>query len=414
MFSPHSAYHKMGFDFINEPGAWLALPIDKKMFAYIMGKAVAWGMTTYEQDWLSYTYSNLNATQANFTAGATWLNAMGDAATDLNITIQFCMALANQALHSTTMPAVTNARASGDYHPSSFLPPAYTENWKIGITSLLLDAIGLQPSKDNLWSGEVQPGSAFAPNTEPNVHLHAISAALSTGPVGFSDGLGFADVALIYRTCRADGLLLRPDAPAVQIDAALVSTMGAGGAGAVPYVAVAPVTLGGFTWSLVLAAELAAPFSVGLDADLAPQPRGKTNGVVVVDWFSPADVVVVPVGGALTFEPGQGCPAPACGPTAKPFRFALVAPLLADGWAYLGEPAKFVAVSQFRTAAFAPAPGGGFTATLVGAAGDGVVTVVARAPSGARVVAACDVSGGAARLTCGGALGAACACAASG
>ncbi len=47
MFSPHSAYHAMGFEFINEPGAWLALPIDKRMFTYIMGKAVAWGMTTY-------------------------------------------------------------------------------------------------------------------------------------------------------------------------------------------------------------------------------------------------------------------------------------------------------------------------------------------------------------------------------
>ena len=44
MFSPHSAYEAMGFEFINEPGAWLALPIDKKMFTYIMAKAVAWGM----------------------------------------------------------------------------------------------------------------------------------------------------------------------------------------------------------------------------------------------------------------------------------------------------------------------------------------------------------------------------------
>jgi hypothetical protein len=79
----------------------------------------------------------------------------------------------------------------------------------------------------------------------------------------------------------------------------------------------------------------------------------------------------VPAGGAVALAPGQGCPAPACGPAAKPFRFLLVAPILADGWAYLGESAKFVPVSQFRTAAFAPAPGGGFTATLTGATGDG-------------------------------------------
>ena len=95
-----------------------------------------------------------------------------------------------------------------------------------------------------MWSGEVQPGSHFAPNTEPNAHIHAISAALSTGPVGFSDGIGFADTALIMRTCRADGLLLRPDAPATTLDAALISTMGAGGTAAVPYVVAAPVTLG--------------------------------------------------------------------------------------------------------------------------------------------------------------------------
>jgi len=397
-------------EFINEPGAWLALPIDKKMFAYIMGKAVAWGMTMYEQDWLSVTFTELNSTQANFTAAATWLNALGDAAADLNVTVQFCMALASMALHSTTMPAVTNARASGDYHASSFLPPAYTENWRVGLTSLLLDAVGLQPSKDDLWSGEVQPGSHDDPNTEPNAHLHAISATLSTGPVGFSDGIGFSDAALIMRTCRADGLLLRPDAPAAHLDAALVATMGAGGEAAVPYVVAAPVTLGGFTWTLLLAAELAAPFSVSLDADLAPQPAGAAGAAVVVDWFAPADAVAVPAGGAFTVAPGQGCPAPACGPNASAFRFLLVAPVLADGWAYLGEPAKFVPVSQFRTAAFAPSPAGGFSATLVGGAGDGAVAVAARAPSGARVAAACDVSGGSARLACGGALGEACTC----
>lgn len=415
MFSPHSAYHAMGFEFINEPGAWLALPVDKKMFTYIMAKAVAWGMVMYEQDWLSYTFTELNTTQSNFTAAATWLNALGSAAADLNVTVQFCMALTSMVLHSTTLPAVTNARASGDYHPSSFLPPAYTENWQIGLTSLLLDALGLQPSKDTLWSGEVQPGSRFAPNTEPNTNIHAISALLSTGPVGFSDGVGFANTALIMRTCRADGLLLRPDAPAAHLDAALVATMGMGDTAAVPYVVAAPVTLGGFTWTLLLAAELAAPLSVSLDEDLALQPAGATRGAVLVDWYAPASATVVPPGGSFALTPGQGCPAPACGATAKAFRYLLVAPLLADGWAYLGEAAKLVPVSQFRTSAFARTPGGGFTAMLIGTVGDGNVTVAARAPSGERITAECDVASGsgAARLTCGGALGNACACAAS-
>ena len=429
MFSPHSAYHAMGYEFINEPGASLALPVDKKMFTYIMAKAVRWGMIMYEQDWLSYTFTNLNATQRNFTAAARWLDALGGAAADLNVTVQFCMALASMALHSTTLPAVTNARASGDYHPSSNLPPAYTENWQIGLTSLLLDALGLQPSKDTMWSGEVQPGSRFDPNTEPNTSLHAIAAVLSTGPVGFSDGVGFANTALIARTCRADGLLLRPDAPAAHLDAALVAGVvpvvvaaEAGGAsasadsGAVPYIVAAPVTLGGYTWTLLLAAELNKTFTLALSEDLPQQQQQQpSGGVVVVDWFAPATPTALPAGGTLALQPGQGCPPPACGPTAVAFRYLLVAPLLEDGWAYLGEAAKFVPVSQFRTASFAPgAGGGGFTAGLIGAPGDGNVTVAARAPSGARVLAVCDVAtSGAARLTCGGAMGSACACAAS-
>ena len=229
--------------------------------------------------------------------------------------------------------------------------------------------------------------------------------------MGFSDGLGFADPVLIARTCRADGLLLRPSAPAATLDAALVATMGVGGTDAVPYIVAAPVTLGGLTWELLLAAELTAPFTVGLQEDLAPQPAGASTGAVVVDWFAPTTLTVVPPGGTIELTPGQGCPAPACGATAVAFRYLLVAPLLADGWAYLGEPAKFAPVSQFRTPAFAVnSSGGGFTATLSGAPGDGNVTVAARAPSGERIVAECDVTSGTATLKCGGTLGNACAC----
>ena len=72
---------------------------------------------------------------------------MGNAAEGLNLTIQMCMPLPSALLHSTTMHAVTNVRASGDYR-------AGQSNWRIGTSSLLLDALGVQPSKDDLWTGE--------------------------------------------------------------------------------------------------------------------------------------------------------------------------------------------------------------------------------------------------------------------
>jgi hypothetical protein len=50
-FAPQNNYSSE-YDFIVEPGASLALPIDQALFHYIMEKAKAgWGMTMYEQDW---------------------------------------------------------------------------------------------------------------------------------------------------------------------------------------------------------------------------------------------------------------------------------------------------------------------------------------------------------------------------
>lgn len=49
-FANENNYTEMGmFDFIVE--STLSLPVDKALFLYIMGKAKAWGMIMYEQDW---------------------------------------------------------------------------------------------------------------------------------------------------------------------------------------------------------------------------------------------------------------------------------------------------------------------------------------------------------------------------
>lgn len=58
-------------------------------------------------------------TKSNVTAGSSWLQAMADAAASLGITIQYCMPLPRHMLESTKHQPVTNARASGDYHPGA-------------------------------------------------------------------------------------------------------------------------------------------------------------------------------------------------------------------------------------------------------------------------------------------------------
>ena len=69
-------------------------------------------------------------------------------------------------------------------------------------------ALGLWPYKDVFHSAA---GSATR-------EVEALLAALSAGPVGIGDAIGEADVDLIRRTCRADGVLVRPDVPVAAID----------------------------------------------------------------------------------------------------------------------------------------------------------------------------------------------------
>ena len=54
------------------------------------------------------------------------------------------MSHVRHVLQSVELPAITNARASGDYHPGN-------DQWKLGVSSLLAHAVGIAPSKDNYW-----------------------------------------------------------------------------------------------------------------------------------------------------------------------------------------------------------------------------------------------------------------------
>lgn len=61
----------------------------------------------------------MRAPHSNLTAAHSWLHAMGDAAAELNVTIQYCLVEPAMVLASAAIPAVTNIRASGDYHPGA-------------------------------------------------------------------------------------------------------------------------------------------------------------------------------------------------------------------------------------------------------------------------------------------------------
>ena len=98
----------------------------------------------------------MKGTWANVSVAHTWLHTMGDAASDLNLTIQYCLPEPRHIVASTAIRAVTQSRCSPDYHPNETPPQGSWPNYQVQLSSLLLSAVGIQPFKDVFWSTETQ------------------------------------------------------------------------------------------------------------------------------------------------------------------------------------------------------------------------------------------------------------------
>ncbi|KAL5016026.1 hypothetical protein ScPMuIL_005615 [Solemya velum] len=195
------------YQFILDPPK--AIPTEEEFWEFLFNDAKKWGLILYEQDWLDVEF-NQTATLTDLKLGRTWLNQMGQAAANNGLTIQYCMANPRHALQSLENSAVTQARVSNDYQPGN-------EQWRIGVSSMFADALGLAPYKDTFWTTQTETGNKYGKD-EPFPALEAVVATLSTGPVGPSDKISSTNVTLLMRCCNQDGLILKPSRPAVAID----------------------------------------------------------------------------------------------------------------------------------------------------------------------------------------------------
>ncbi|KAH8061053.1 hypothetical protein JL722_4347 [Aureococcus anophagefferens] len=323
------------FDFIIEDvrggkhgGSW-AFPDDPAFWDHLIGTAADdWGLATYEQDWLFNEFSAMAAPLESATLARDWLAAMNDAALRHDVTIQYCMSWSRHMLQSVELQAVTQARASGDYH-------AGDGQWQLGLSSIFARAIGVTPTKDNFWSLPATRGAPRYPGAhEPHNRLEAAASTLS-GPVAPSDPVDGSDVALILKSCAADGKLLQADGPATYLDAALRAR---GARGSDPALA--------SSWRRTRSAGRAGALRRG-PRRLRGERHGRARRLL-----EDRPLRVAPTD-EWTFE------------------IHTVAPVLPNGWAFLGETAKWIAVSNDRVEAIAY-DDAGVHVTVRGAAGERV------------------------------------------
>ncbi len=376
-FAPTNDYASR-YEFVRGGGdPDMAFPVDRGVFDEFMADAARWGAVTYEQDWLMAQFWGVPWLRQALGRAETWMANLANAAADAGLTVQLCMPGPAHFLDKPRHPNVTTARVSIDYlagAPKTMYWPAFHT------TSMLAAAVGVWPFKDNFLSA---PGQRTLFDEHQN-EQEALVSALSGGMVGAGDGIGAADATLLRRTCRADGVLLKPDRPATPIDAMFlphqrpytVSTFSdRSGLGRWTYLAAYALWRGDdvrrFLDGLFSFIDYGRPIDDlfvlpdelrAWDVDLA-RDLDIREPMVAYDWRRGTATVVE---GAFALEV-----------RGKPFDFdyVVLAPILENGLALIGEAEKFVTLADRRFTDIR-ATTDGIDVDLAGAPGERVTLLV--------------------------------------
>merc|ERR1719188_1317525 len=72
----------------------VALPKDPAaFFARLFEQLPGWGLSMYEQDWMTRQYNGTDALKTNISLGQLWLHGMASGAAATNRTVLYCMSL---------------------------------------------------------------------------------------------------------------------------------------------------------------------------------------------------------------------------------------------------------------------------------------------------------------------------------
>lgn len=296
-----------------------SLPIEPRFWDEIMDNAVKYGAQVYEQDWLVTQMNMIPWLRENLGNAEQWFDSMIRAADQRHLTVQLCMASPGFFLQQVKHPNVTQVRASGDYHAG--LPK--TLYWPdFHTVSLFAYSVGLWPFKDNFQSS---PGQRPI-RSERWPYEEALISNLSAGLVGPSDKIGAADKDLLMRTCRKDGLLLKPDRPATPIDLMFLSRQK-------PWIVTTEVAHD-FGKTIYLAAFNLWPETMK-DPSISFQELGLSGKYAVFNYRTHEILL-----DADRIEFGKM-------PRNQAFYYALC-PILPNGMAVIGEANKFITLSKKR------------------------------------------------------------------
>jgi hypothetical protein len=192
-----------------------AAPMTPEPYERWLDQCVAWGVETFEHDWMVEVFYGVRGLRARPGLARAWQEGIDRAARERGITLQWCMASPADFAQTTTLRQVTSVRTSGDH--GYIATPGQLWTW-FCVTNTLARSLGLAPFKDVF---RTDPEVA-----EGNGEIEALLSVMSTGPVGLGDRVGRCDASIVARTCRADGVLVKPHVPIAACDPSMFTNPG--------------------------------------------------------------------------------------------------------------------------------------------------------------------------------------------
>ncbi|MEY2457316.1 MAG: hypothetical protein QOK06_2410 [Acidimicrobiaceae bacterium] len=182
-----------------------AHPTGVDYYETLLDQASAWGVEVLEHDWLVECYLGVRGLREQPGRARAWQEGLDRAAGERGMSLQWCMPTPADVMQTATLRNVTSIRTSGDH--GYLVGPGILWSWFCYV-NVWARAMGLWPYKDVFRTDHGRHDESL---------MEALLSALSGGPVGLGDRIGATDAGIVRATCRADGLLIKPDAPIAAI-----------------------------------------------------------------------------------------------------------------------------------------------------------------------------------------------------
>ena len=234
--------------------------------------------------------------------------------------MQYCMPYPCYFMQGSLYDNLTSIRPSSDrFNHNKWNDFLYT--------SRLAHSMGIRPWTDVFMSSEI---------------YNLILSTLSSGPVGIGDAIGSENKQNIFKAVRADGVIVKPDAPALPLDCWRYIADAKGEQS--PLMAATYTDNDGIKTAYLFAYNR-SPGKTG-EVRLAPTDLDFSTPVYIYDYFS---------GEGRYLKPRQIFSVPL---NPKAVAYYVVAPIGKSGIAFLGDAGKFVSNGKQRIASLKEESGG--------------------------------------------------------